>query len=148
VRRCVVFTLLVMSAESVSIEIDGFGSFEYPKIVKLSKKKCQNVFIEYQIDENLDLDGAAMAIQIGDISKKKLYGGAAWFGVIPNSNSEPMPMIGRLSIKVCQSNWTFRTMEYRAIKAKTYDLFFGYGRYFDESTFSKASKTVKIKFVN
>lgn len=135
-------------AEPDSIILPGFATIEYPTVVKIAKTKCQKVNLDYQIDENLDINGAAIAIQIGNVKKKTLNGGTAWFGLVPGSeNVGPLPSIGRLTIKVCKNNWTFKTQKYIAIKAQTYDFYFGYGWYFSDGTSSKATEIRKIKFV-
>ena len=136
------------SAISESVVLPGFATFEYPKVVKIGKANCQKVYLDYQIDETLDINGAAIAIQIGNVKKKTLNGGTVWFGLLPDSGDlGSMPYIGRVAIQVCKKNWKFKTQKYLAIQPQTYDLYFGYGWYFADGTSSKAKEIRKITFI-
>jgi hypothetical protein len=137
---------LPASAQVQSVYLEGFGSFEYPGTVKISAKKCQRIYVEYQMDEDLDPTNAAVAVQIGNVKKKTVNGEAVWFGDLPNTEIGPMPLIGRLSLKVCKADWNDRGQKYVGIKAQKYDVYFGYGRYLDNGPTDKKSKTTQIRF--
>lgn len=134
-------------AESRIVDVPGFATLEYPKQVKLLKSNCQNVTIKYEINEELDLDGAALLVQMGSIKRKKQVGYTAWFGNIPGSTAMlPMPMIGGMKVKVCKKDWKLKDQKFIGVKPGSYDVYIAYGVYQIDGTVQKEVITKKIKF--
>jgi hypothetical protein len=137
-----------VKAEKLVIEVPGFATLEYPKLIKLTMRKCQDVPIGYEISGNLNRDGAALLIQIGNVKKKKVAGYAAWFGNIPGANAVlPMPAIGGLKLKVCQKDWALNKQNFIGVKPGIYDLYIAYGNYEIDGTVQKQVLIKKIKFI-
>jgi hypothetical protein len=137
----------ISRAENQIIEVPGFASLEYPKLVKLSKTNCQNIPIKYEINQELDIENAALLIQIGYIKKKQQAGYTAWFGNIPGSSAlTPMPMIGGLKLKVCKKQWKLKDEIFIGVKPGSYDVYIAYGIYQINSSVQKKVITEKIKF--
>jgi len=137
----------VAKANNNIVDVPNFATLEFPKQVKLSKSKCQNIPIDYEINENLDLNGAALLIQIGYIPQKKQAGFTVWFGKMQNSDLLAMPMIGQLKIKVCQNAWTLKDQKFIAVKPGNFDLYIAYGYYLEDGTTQKQVISRKIKFI-
>ncbi len=136
-------------AESQIVNVPGFATLEYPKQVRLSKSNCQNVTIKYEINEELNLDGAALLVQMGSIKRKKQIGYSAWFGNIPESSSLlPMPLIGGMKLKVCKKDWKLKDQQFIGVKPGSYDVYIAYGIYQIDGTVQKEVVTNKIKFTN
>lgn len=146
ISLCSIYISPAVHAENKLISVPGFATLEIPKQIKLSKSKCQNIPVVYEINEELELEGAALLIQVGYISKKKQAGFAAWFGNISDSGAMAMPLIGQLKLKVCQKNWTLREQKFIAVKPGTYDVYIAYGFYQIDGTTRKEVITEKIKF--
>jgi hypothetical protein len=138
----------ISRAENQIIEVPGFASLEYPKLVKLSKTNCQNIPIKYEINQELDIENAALLIQIGYIKKKQQAGYTAWFGNIPSSSGlAPMPMIGGLKLKVCKKKWKLRDEIFIGVKPGSYNVYIAYGVYQVDGSVQKKVISEKIKFV-
>jgi hypothetical protein len=134
-------------AESQIVDVPGFATLEYPKQVKLLTKECQNVTIKYEINEGLDLDGAALLVQVGSIKRKEQVGYTAWFGNIPGSTATlPMPMIGGMKLKVCKKDWKLKDQKFIGVKPRSYDVYIAYGIYQIDGSVQKEVITNKIKF--
>lgn len=143
-----IFISPAVKAEMLVVEVPGFATLKYPKQIKLSKKNCQDVSISYEIDEDLNLDGAALLIQIGYVKRKKQAGYAAWFGNISGIDTVlPMPIIGGLKLKVCKKNWTLKEEKFIGIKPGKYDFYIAYGTYPSDGTSQKQVIVKKIEFV-
>lgn len=134
-------------AENQIVNVPGFALLEYPKQVKLSKSNCQNVTIKYEINEELNIDNAALLVQIGSIKRKIQVGYSAWFGNIPGSTATlPMPMIGGIKLKVCKRDWTLKNEKFIGVKPGSYDVYIAYGIYQIDGSVQKEVITKKIKF--
>ena len=137
----------VAKADNNIVDVPSFATLQFPKQVKLSKSKCQNIPIDYEINENLDLNGAALLIQIGYIAQKKQAGFTAWLGKMQNSDLMAMPMIGQLKIKVCQNAWTLKDQKFIAVKPGNFDVYIAYGFYSLDGSTQKTVISRKIKFL-
>ena len=136
-------------AESQIVNVPGFATLELPKQVRLLKSNCQNITIKYEINEELDLDGAALLVQMGSIKRKIQVGYSAWFGNIPGSAATlPMPMIGGIKLKVCKKNWKLKDEKFIGVKPGSYDVYIAYGVYQIDGSVQKEVITKKIKFTN
>jgi hypothetical protein len=143
----------IAQTKQTIIQVPNFATITYPSVVKLKKTSCQTINIEYEMNSALNTDLAAMAIQIGNIEKKIVYGGVVWWGEnIPSINTDmSMPLIGALPLKVCKKAWTLgkvNPIKYSAVKANQYDVYIGYGYYSPTSTgpIDKKTVTSKISF--
>lgn len=143
---CSIYISPTAHAENRVIGVPGFATLEIPRQIKLLKSKCQNIPVVYEINEELELDGAALLVQVGYISKKKQAGFATWFGNISDSGVMAMPLIGELKLKVCQKNWTLREQKFISVKPGSYDVYIAYGFYQIDGTTRKEVITEKIKF--
>lgn len=130
-----------------TVELDEFATIVIPNEVKLYTKKCQNIPVNYEIDDKANTDNAVMVIQVLNIKKKIKYGGTAWWGnmSIPGSYSI-LPNIGALKLRICQKNWRMKDTNYSAIKARKYDLYFAYGYYGEDGSINKTEIYRQIKF--
>ena len=136
-------------AESRIVNVPGFATLELPKQVRLLKSNCQNITIKYEINEELDLDGAALLVQMGTIKRKIQVGYSAWFGNIPGSAATlPMPMIGGIKLKVCKKNWKLKDEKFIGVKPGSYDVYIAYGVYQIDGSVQKEVITKKIRFTN
>lgn len=136
-------------AESQIVNVPGFATLQYPKQVKLSKSNCQYVTIKYEINEELNLDGAALLVQMGSIKRKTQVGYSAWFGNISESTSLlPMPMIGGMKLKVCKKDWKLKDQKFIGVKPGIYDVYIAYGTYQIDGPAQKEAITKKIRFTN
>lgn len=136
-------------AESQIVNVPGFATLELPKQVRLLKSNCQNITIKYEINEELDLDGAALLVQMGSIKRKIQVGYSAWFGNIPGSAATlPMPMIGGIKLKVCKKNWKLKDEKFIGVKPGSYDVYIAYGVYQIDGSVQKEVITKKIRFTN
>lgn len=141
-----IFSYPVAQAENLLVQVPGFVTLEYPKQIKLSKKNCQYVPIAYEINQELNLDGAAFLIQIVHLKKKKQAGAVTWHGKIQGYSLLPMPLIGELKLKFCQKEWAIQESKFIAIKPGAYDIYIAYGTYQPDGLTSKQVITKKIKF--
>lgn len=131
-----------------STEFPDFAKISFPERISLSLKKCQTVPIRYEIDDALDTNNAVFVVQILNIEKKLVYGEIAWWGnmTVPFT-AESLPLVGQLEVQVCRKKWNKEDRNYSAIRSKSYDVYFSYGRYEDDGTMGqKLEKRLKIKF--
>lgn len=144
-----IFIGTTANAESQVVDVPGFAVLEYPKLVKLSKSNCQNVTIKYEINEELNLDGAALLVQLGSIKRKTQIGYTTWFGNIAETTTLlPMPMIGGMKVKVCKKDWKLKDQKFIGVKPGYYDVYIAYGTYQVNGSVQKEVITQKIKFIN
>ena len=143
------FVCPTAKAESRIVNVPGFATLEFPKQVRLLKSNCQNITVKYEINEELDLDGAALLVQMGSIKRKKQIGYSAWFGNIPGSTATlPMPLIGGIKVKVCKKDWKLKDENFIGVKPRSYDVYIAYGIYQIDGSAQKKEITKKIRFTN
>jgi hypothetical protein len=140
--RTKIFILLIsfnlvstsLSAEAVSYteaRIPGYATVKYPNQVTLKSSGCQNINFEYLIEEDLSLENTVWLVQIIHLTKKQLFGEAAWFSVMTYKGDEAIPSLpraGKRTAKVCRNQWTQKssdtTRTYTGIKPGKYRLYF------------------------
>ncbi len=120
-----------IAAGTTETVIPGYVSVKYLSQVNLKSSGCQNVNFEYLIDENLPLENTVWLVQIIHLSKKQLFGEAAWFSVMTYRGDEAIPSLpraGKRTAKVCRKQWTQKSSEanrtYLGIKPGKYRLYF------------------------
>lgn len=123
-----------LTAEAVNYSetlIPGYVTVKYPSQVTLKSSGCQNVNFEYLIDEDLSLENTVWLVQIIHLSKKQLFGEAAWFSVMTYKGEDAIPSLpraGNRTAKVCRKQWTQKSTEttrtYAAINPGKYRLYF------------------------
>jgi hypothetical protein len=131
----VTFNLLstALTAEAVNYTetlIPGYVTVKYPSQVTLKSSGCQNINFEYLIEEDLSLENTVWLVQILHLTKKQLFGEAAWFSVMTYKGEEAIPSLpraGKRTAKVCRKQWTQKSSEttrtYTGIKPGKYRLY-------------------------
>lgn len=122
--------LFVPPAHSSSIELPGYAKFEYPSSVKLKKKGCQSISINYKTEESLPREDTVFIIAITPKENKRSVGYAAWFSKLTYRGEQALPAmsrVGAFQIQVCREPWKFSSNADKltpAVKPGIYRIFF------------------------
>jgi len=123
------------------VKLPGFATFIYEGTIKLNKKGCQRIPIQYETEDSLPRENTGIAILIDNKIPKDgiAYAMTGWFTKLTYKGAPDYgydwPRAGQLELKVCRNKWTDGTGESKSkflqVKPGKYEITYT-GFYIDE----------------
>lgn len=138
------------------VKVTGFATFSYEATLKLNKKGCQRIPIQYETEDLLPRENTGMAVLIDNKKPNDgiAYAMTGWFSNLTYQGAPKTdfvwPRAGQLELKVCRNNWTNGTGESKSkflrVSPGKYEITFN-GFYIDELTGKTKDKVVMKSYI-